>query len=87
MPVGTAYLQLQLTEILAATCSVISEALNVNGQMALVVCTSTSYLLKLVFCFCDCYYASVRPIDGAGGIMFSGCMSVCACVSPSVHAD
>jgi len=23
-------------------------------------------------------YASTRPIDGTGGIMFSGCPSVCA---------
>ena len=27
-----------------------------------------------------CYYASVRLIDGTGGIMFSGCASVRACV-------
>jgi len=26
------------------------------------------------------YYASVRPVDGVGGIMSMGCPSVCACV-------
>ena len=26
------------------------------------------------------FYASARPIDGAGGIMFLGCPSLCACI-------
>ena len=26
-----------------------------------------------------CFYASARHIDGARGIMFSGCPSVCVC--------
>ena len=32
------------------------------------------------------YYAFVQPIDGAGGIMFSDCPSVCACICTYVHA-
>ena len=32
------------------------------------------------------YLSSVHPIDGAGGIMFLGCPSVCACVHAYVWA-
>jgi len=31
-------------------------------------------------------YASNRPTDGAGGIMFSGCPSLCACGAECARA-
>jgi len=40
------------------------------------------------FCFeITSFYASSRPINGTGGIMFSGCPSVCACVCLRALSD
>ena len=33
------------------------------------------------------YYTSIRSIDGTGGIMFLGCLSVCACMRLCARAE
>jgi len=44
----------------------------------------SSELHRLLFL---CLYASIHPLDGAGGIMFWGCLSVCVYVCACTAAD
>jgi len=48
------------------------------------VCCVSDFTLVFVTAFS--FYASACTIDGAGGIMFSSCLSICACAHTCVHA-